>query len=234
MRHCSLRSLSDVLLYHAHTHTPTPIRLCATGGISEEIRGLQEQSTQMSAKLKNRRAVNDRLAVFVAKASLPPQHAHHLIHGDIDDLYLSYLRSLSDKLTFLKTPFASSSSSTTPSSPSSTSHHPSHSLDDPSSPSAVCPCDTTAGKEVYGQLDKTRTAAIYKIKDHFTAFYAQLKKPRTNVQMLQQQMVKHRYLLFFLYSHAPSLFRELKLEYTMALSKTYASLFRSYLVHLHK
>jgi hypothetical protein len=43
------------------------------GNISSEIRSLQEQSSSMSVRLKNRRTVQQRLETFIEHVSIPPQ-----------------------------------------------------------------------------------------------------------------------------------------------------------------
>ena len=43
------------------------------GNVSGEIRSLQEQSSSMGVRLRNRRSVQERLEAFIDHVSIPPQ-----------------------------------------------------------------------------------------------------------------------------------------------------------------
>ena len=58
------------------------------GGISDEIRDLQNQSLKMGVQLRNRRAAESRVSAFLERLVLPPGAARHLCDGEVGDVYL--------------------------------------------------------------------------------------------------------------------------------------------------
>ena len=58
------------------------------GGISDEIRHLQQQSLKMGVQLRNRRAAEARVSAFLERMVLPPGAAKHLCEGEVGDVYL--------------------------------------------------------------------------------------------------------------------------------------------------
>ena len=77
------------------------------GGISDEIRHLQQQSLSMGVQLRNRRAAEARIGAFLERLVLPPGAARHLCDGDVSDVYLEYVVALNSRLSFAArdTPF---------------------------------------------------------------------------------------------------------------------------------
>ena len=53
------------------------------GGISDEIRHLQQQSLKMGVQLRNRRAAESRVSAFLERLVLPPGAARHLCDGEV-------------------------------------------------------------------------------------------------------------------------------------------------------
>lgn len=63
----------------------------------------------------------------------------------------------------------------------------------------------------------------------------QLRKPKTNIQILQQNvLLKQKYLVTFLRQHGPEVFHEVRTAYTETLSRVLSAHFRSYLAALER
>lgn len=57
----------------------------------------------------------------------------------------------------------------------------------------------------------------------------QLRKPKTNIQILQQNvLLKQKYLVTFLRAHGPEVFQEIRSAYSDTLSRVLSAHFRSY------
>lgn len=57
------------------------------GNISTEIRALQEQSQSMSVRLRNRRAAESRLTVFLENVAVPPSLIEGIVSGNVDEAF---------------------------------------------------------------------------------------------------------------------------------------------------
>ncbi|KAI8968291.1 Sac2 family-domain-containing protein [Mycotypha africana] len=73
------------------------------GNISGEIQNLQEQSSQMSVKLKNRKAVETKLGKVLHGMVIPPYVIKKITEEDIDDVWLEYLVTINHQMQFVKT-----------------------------------------------------------------------------------------------------------------------------------
>lgn len=63
----------------------------------------------------------------------------------------------------------------------------------------------------------------------------QLRKPKTNIQILQQNvLLKQKYLVTFLRQHGPEVFQEVRSAYVDTLSRVLSAHFRSYLAALER
>lgn len=84
-----------------------------------------------------------------------------------------------------------------------------------------------AVQEVEPMLNKLRVKAVAKVREYLLQRIHSLKKPRTNLQMLQHNSLsKFRLLNRFLQSHAPAVFEEVQALYIETLSKLYGSYFQ--------
>ncbi|KAL0095828.1 Sac2 family-domain-containing protein [Phycomyces blakesleeanus] len=72
------------------------------GNISGEIKNLQEQSSFMSVKLKNRKAVETRLGRALKGMVIPPYVIKKITEGEIDEMWLSYLLGINKQMRFVK------------------------------------------------------------------------------------------------------------------------------------
>ena len=71
------------------------------GGISDEIKNLQDESEDMTVKLRNRRDAEGRLKSFLDNVVLPPDLATCICGGEVNDAYLEYVVMLNSKLTYV-------------------------------------------------------------------------------------------------------------------------------------
>lgn len=71
------------------------------GSISTEIRSLQEQSSSMSVRLKNRRVVQERLGDFIQHVGIPPPLIFGIVQGEIGEEFLRHLEALAGKLEYV-------------------------------------------------------------------------------------------------------------------------------------
>ncbi|KAI8996877.1 Sac2 family-domain-containing protein [Pilobolus umbonatus] len=72
------------------------------GDISGEIQSLQEQSTHMSVKLKNRKVVETRLGKALQGMVIPPYMIKKIMEGEVDEVWLQYLQAIHKQMRFVK------------------------------------------------------------------------------------------------------------------------------------
>jgi hypothetical protein len=180
------------------------------GGISEEIKHLQDESLSMSIRLKNRRAAEEKLNKFLENTSITPDLAATIAAGIVNESYLEAIIELSRKLRFMQNKTDGNL------------FKDMFSID-------LYPSQTFAGKALLPDLDKLKIRALSKIKEYFTIQFNALRKPKTNVQMVQQTaLVKYYSLLQFIQQEYPHIADELRSLYIASMERTLYSLFRSY------
>lgn len=152
------------------------------GEISAEIKHLQSDSLSMSIRLKNRREAEGILHKFLENGGIPPWVASTIVSDYINDEFLSAIVLLSDRLKYLE--------QTEPAADGS-------SLD-------IAPSETFCGRLLLPEFEKLKIKAISKIKDYLTSQFAAIRKPKTNIQMVQQNsLVKYAALFQFIQKEAP-------------------------------
>eukprot|EP01103_Thecamoeba_quadrilineata_P012297 TRINITY_DN3136_c0_g1_i1.p1 TRINITY_DN3136_c0_g1~~TRINITY_DN3136_c0_g1_i1.p1 ORF type:complete len:327 (+),score=51.38 TRINITY_DN3136_c0_g1_i1:29-1009(+) len=70
------------------------------GNISEEIKYLQDQSTSLSIKIRNRQMVGNKLSTFIDRIILPPPLIRHICENEVNESFLEYLLALTKKMEF--------------------------------------------------------------------------------------------------------------------------------------
>ncbi|KAE9049052.1 Vacuolar protein sorting-associated protein 52 A [Phytophthora rubi] len=183
------------------------------GGISDEIRHLQDESIGMNVKLKNRRETEEKLQTYLDQVAVAPSLVKTIDEGEVNDVYLHALVTLNGKLRYaaLSDPDPSGSS-----------------FD-------LVPSQTAAFSDVEAQLKKLKARAIARIREFLLAKMNEVKKPKTNVQMVQQNtLLPMKYLVTFLADNAPEVEEEFREVYAEAMSKTLVNVFRSYHTGLMK
>lgn len=159
------------------------------GEISDDIRHLQDESHSMNIKLKNRRSTEDLIHKFVENITIDPEVPGIINSVPVNEEFLEAVIALGKTLKYLN--------QTDPSRDGS-------SLD-------KIPSETYAGKELLPELEKLKNRAISKIRDHFIQQFQAMRKPKTNVQMVQQNsLVRYSQLLLFLQQESTATFDEIK------------------------
>jgi hypothetical protein len=159
------------------------------GEISAEIKHLQSDSLSMSIRLKNRREAEALLHKFLEKGGIPPWVATVITSDYINDEFLSAIMLLSDRLKYLE--------QTDPPADGSSLQLP--------------PAETFCGRTLLPELEKLKIKAVSKIKDYLTIQFNAIRKPKTNIQMLQQNsLVKYAALFQFTQKEAPAVADDLR------------------------
>lgn len=173
------------------------------GAISSEIKSLQEMSTSMGVKLRNRKAAEAKLAHVMDELVVPPQLIASIVDGEVNEGYAQSLQSLDRKLQFA--------------------------LHDPAAQGCA------ALQDVLPELERLRAKAVAKVREFLLLKVAQLRKPKTNIQILQQSvMLKYKYLPAFLREHGKEVYPELTAAYTDTMNKVLSLHFRTYIQALEK
>lgn len=183
------------------------------GGISEEIKHLQDESLSMSIRLKNRRSAEEKLHKFLNNCNISPDLASNVINNEINDVFIESVLNLSSKITYLQ--------QTVPAKDGS-------SLDIP-------PSETYTGKSLLPELEKLKVRVISKAREYFTTQFNNIRKPKTNVQIIQQQqLVKYSTLFHFVQDEALPVADDLRNMYIECMGRTLQNLFKSYMLQLVK
>lgn len=183
------------------------------GEISSEIKHLQEASISMSIKLKNRRLAAEKLHAFLEKTNIPPSVLSHITSPHVHEGFLEAVVTLGKRLNYLEQHRPASDGS---------------SLD-------VAPADTSCGRGLLPELEKLKIKAISKIRDYFTNQFNNIRKPKTNICMLQQTaLVKYAPLFHFLNAEQTVVAEELRSLYVECMGRTVQNLFKSYYTQLLK
>jgi len=204
------------------------------GGISEEIKHLQDQSVSMNVKLRNRRAAEEKVFKFLEQIVVPPDLAKVICSSEVQDTYLEAVTQLGCKLRYLST--AQTQNPDIPSPGGMTLQQQQHlKMVGLSISFGVAPSQTEAGRAVLPQLTKLKAKAITKIREYFLNAMTRLRQPKTNVTMIQQQyLLKYAPLMVFLEEHAPSVSEEIRLVYVDIMGKNLLNLFKAYHTQLIK
>jgi hypothetical protein len=90
-------------------------------------------------------------------------------------------------------------------------------------------------QELGPKLEKLRLKAVAKARDYLLGRIAELKKPKTHVQMVQRhQLMKYQYLMEFLYQTGTEVGEEVRTTYAETMGKVVFNLFRAYHTQLQK
>lgn len=90
-------------------------------------------------------------------------------------------------------------------------------------------------RDVAPELEKLRVRAVGKARDCLMQRIYSLRKPKTNIQILQQNvLLKCKYLVTFLRLHGREVFTEVRAAYVDTLSRVLSSHFRAYLAAIDR
>ena len=185
-------------------------------GLSGDIRQLQEQSSSLAVQVDNRRNSEECLRLFLERIVIPPNLAHVICRGEVDELFLECVKDLEEKFAYVQMT--------------------EQNLNDPDcsdpglvSSSGIPPALTVSGREMIDHLSKLRLQAVTRTRTYFLKAIKQLRRPKTHVRMIQSHaLLKYEYLVDFLLVAAPTIHSEIRDVYLESMSKTLYTLFRTY------
>lgn len=90
-------------------------------------------------------------------------------------------------------------------------------------------------KDIKEELERLRQNALSKVSAHIIEIFFAMKKPGTNIQILQQNLLqKHGYLILFLKEHGSEMFGDLCASYVDTMNKVLSTYFRVYVEALER
>ena len=185
-------------------------------GLSGDIRQLQEQSRSLAVQVDNRRDAEEGLRLFLERIVVPPNLAHVICRGEVDELFLECVKDLEEKYAYVQMT--------------------ADKLNDPDcsdpglvSSAGIPPASTVAGREMIDHISKLRLQAVDRTRAYFLKVMKQLRRPKTHVRMIQSHaLLKYEYLVDFLLVASPTIHAEIRDVYVESMSKTLYTLFRTY------
>jgi len=188
------------------------------GGLSGDIKALQEQSRTLGVQLRNRRDAEMGLRRFLEKIIIPPMVAHVICTGDIDSTFLKCVQEIEAKYQYVRINKESMDQ---------------HKELLQRTSCGIPPASTKAGKEMKDHIIKLRLRAVARTRSYFLQKIAELRRPKTNVRMIQiNALLKYSPLADFLLSASVEIYVEVRDVYMESMSKTLHALFRTYAAQL--
>jgi len=178
------------------------------GGLSGDIKSLQEQSNTLGCKLLNRKGAEDQLRDYLQRIIVPPSLADMICSGSVDQEFIKAVQELERKYQYIHSQNIIFSQ-------------------------GVKPDQTPSGNEMKQHIAKLRHRAIGRIRMYFLHTIAQLRRPKTNVRMIQiNSLLKYTPLMEFLLDSKVEIYNEVRNVYTESMSMTLYALFRTYAAQL--
>ncbi|KAF9600683.1 hypothetical protein IFM89_011354 [Coptis chinensis] len=187
------------------------------GSISSEIKSLQEKSMDMGLKLKNRKMPMLAPARFVDKRSVAELNLATFVEDIIvpprmvdiivdREVNDEYMRTL--EMLSKKLKFVEVDAMVR---------------------------SSKALKDVQPELERLRQKAVSKIFEFIVQKLYALRKPKTNIQILQQSvLLKYKYAILFLKEHGKEVYVEVRGAYIDTMNKVLSAHFRAYIQALEK
>jgi len=180
------------------------------GGLSGDIRSLQDQSRTLGTKLRNRRDAEAGLRRFLQRVVIPPTLAEVICYAEVDSNFVACVEELNAKYAYV--------------------HRGGEDVQDSA---GIPPRDTISGKEMMSHIEKLRIRAISRSRDYFLDKISELRKSKTNVRMIQvNSLLKYSTLNDFLSDAAPGIYSEVRDVYIESMCKILYALFRTYQAQL--
>ncbi|XP_025798480.1 vacuolar protein sorting-associated protein 52 A-like isoform X2 [Panicum hallii] len=89
--------------------------------------------------------------------------------------------------------------------------------------------------DITQELERLRQKALSKVSSHIIEIFFAMRKPGTNIQILQQNLLqKHRYLVVFLKEHGSETYGDLCASYVNTMNKVLSTYFRVYVEALER
>eukprot|EP00249_Psilotum_nudum_P015105 c25168_g1_i1 orf=345-2651(-) len=90
-------------------------------------------------------------------------------------------------------------------------------------------------KDVEPEIERLRLKALSKGREFMMQKLNALKKPKTNIQILQQNvLLKYKYVATFLFEHGKEVYHEVRIAYVDTMNKVLSAYFRTYIQALEK
>lgn len=200
------------------------------GGLSGDIRALQDQSRTLGIRLRNRRNAEASLRLFLEKVVIPPNLADVICHGIVDDLFLECVKELQKKYHYVHNTKVDSNPNST-----DDSNKSSEQLSSEDALGIVPPQQTISGNEMKYHIQKLRLRAVTRTREYFLSKILELRRPKTNVRMIQvNALLKYAALNDFLQEAAPEIYSEVREIYVESMGRTLGALFRTYMAQLSR
>jgi len=176
------------------------------GGLSGDIRNLQDRSKTLDIQLRNRRSAESGLRAFLEKVVVSPNLAHCITSGNVDVNFLNAVRELN---AIYKNCHETKVTDWCPDCP---------------------PCDAESCRELQAVSYKLRLVAVTRIREYFLEQMRLLRSPQTNIRMIQVHgLLRFAPLQDFLFEACSEIGNEIMSVYVESMSnKTILQLFRTY------
>lgn len=211
------------------------------GGISDEIRSLQEESLKLSVKMQNRRNVGGKVKGFLAKVAVSEGLVSRICDAPIDESWLRDLRALSEKVEFCSGALRDREARASLATHAPGLAQPALPVDegnsglDALSELSVKPLETPAGRDAVPQIEKLRIKAVARVREFLLRGIADVVKPRGNMQRQQEHaLLRFAYAMAFLTEHGTEAAREVRAAYADGVSRAFGDIFKTYAVDLSR
>lgn len=210
------------------------------GGISDEIRSLQEESLGLSVKMQNRKTLNGKIKAFLARVAVSESLIVRIVEGELSEAWLRDLRALAEKIEFISGAYKQGSALPTRAEGLPLPALPADELgagaySDSLAELSVNPFETPAGREAVPQVQKLQAKAAARVREFLLRSIAEVVRPQLKTNMQKQQeyvLLKYAYAQAFLTAHGPESAREVRSTYGEGVSRVYAEVFRTYTTEL--
>lgn len=166
------------------------------GGLSGDIRSIQEKSRVLAVQYGNRKKAEEGLGSFLSHVVIAPNLAQAITSGPVNRVFLDAVREMNQVYQNVHDSKPQSWSANIP------------------------PSQTVAGREMQIHVYKLRCVAIARIREYFLAQMALLRRPQTNVRMIQVHgLLQYAYLQDFLVEAHPEIANEMFNVYVESMSK---------------
>ncbi|KAJ1295079.1 hypothetical protein BS78_01G196700 [Paspalum vaginatum] len=90
-------------------------------------------------------------------------------------------------------------------------------------------------EDIKQELERLRQKAVSKVSNHIIEIFFAMRKPGTNIQILQQNLLqRHRYLVLFLKEHGFEIYADLCASYVDTMNKVLSTYFHVYVEALER
>jgi hypothetical protein len=179
------------------------------GGLSGDIRKLQETSKTLGIHLHNRKQAESGLRGFLTHIVLSPHLAQAICKGPVNSSFQYSVQELNQI------------------------YQDSHDNTPKEWSCGQSPASTVAGKEMQSHVEQLRLVAVSRIREYFFQQMLLLRKPQTNIRMIQSHgLLQFADLYDFQMEASPHVAKEIFNVYTDSMSKTLYALFRTYQAQL--